>query len=170
MEKQEFILFLPAIVYGIAVVDLLKIFRHKHSYWEMIAWGILLIAYIVVIWLELWSKLVTVASDKWFFILIIVHAVILAQAAFILTPEEKDSDTEKYFILIRKKFFVFLTIIVGMNLLLQQLFFDDQRPLLFRLTFIILFVICILVNKVWVRALSFAVVMFFLFSIISKLP
>jgi len=169
MEKQEFFLLLPAIVYGVAVVDLLKIFRHKKSYWEMIAWGLVLLVYIVIIWLELWTKLDVVATNKWFFILIIVSAVILAQASSLLTPEEKDTDTETYFLLIRRRFFILLALIVGVNLVLQELFYDDQRPLLFRLTFIALFVICALVDKVWVRALSFALVMFLLVSVIVRL-
>jgi hypothetical protein len=169
MEKQEFFLLLPAIVYGVAVVDLLKVFRHKKSYWEMIAWGLVLMVYIVIIWLELWTKLDVVATDKWFFILTIVSAVILAQTSSLLTPEEKDTDTEKYFLLIRRRFFLLLILIVGVNLALQELFYDDQRPLIFRITFITLFVLCALVDKVWVRAMSFAVVMFFLISVIVKL-
>jgi len=169
MEKQEFFLLLPAIVYGVAVVDLLKIFRHKRSYWEMVAWGFMMMVYVIIIWLERWTKLGVVATDKWFFILTIVNAVILAQAASILTPEEKDSDTEKYFLLIRKRFFMLLILIVVVNLILQEFFFDDQRPIALRLTILFLFLTCYLVDKVWVRAISLTFVIFFFFYIIANL-
>ena len=169
MEKQEFFLLLPAIVYGVAVVDLLKIFRHKHSYWEMVAWGFMLMVYVVIIWLELWTKLGAVATDKWFFILTIVNAVILAQAASILTPEEKDSDTEKYFLLIRKKFFMLISLIVVVNLILQEFFFDDQRPIVLRLTILFLFLTCYLVDKVWIRAISVSIMVLSFFYIIANL-
>ena len=42
MDKQEFFLLIPAIIYGVAIVDLLKIFGHKKNYIEMMGWGIYL--------------------------------------------------------------------------------------------------------------------------------
>ena len=57
MEKQEFLLLIPAIIYGVAIVDLLKIFQHKIRYWELIAWGLLLMVLVINIWIELYQKL-----------------------------------------------------------------------------------------------------------------
>ena len=49
MEKQEFFLLLPAIVYGVAIIDLLKVFSHEKNYWEMVAWGSLMMVYVVIV-------------------------------------------------------------------------------------------------------------------------
>ena len=76
MEKQEFFLLMPAIIYGVALVDLLKIFKGRKPYWEVVAWGGLFMIYIIIVWLELWDKLDIVATDKWFFILAILKAIL----------------------------------------------------------------------------------------------
>ena len=43
MSKEEFLLIIPAVVFGIAVVDLNKIFNHKKGYYELIGWGLYLL-------------------------------------------------------------------------------------------------------------------------------
>jgi hypothetical protein len=37
VEKQEFFLLMPAIIYGVALIDLLKVFGDKKIYWELLA-------------------------------------------------------------------------------------------------------------------------------------
>ena len=169
MGKEEFFLLLPAIIYGVAVVDLLKVFRQKNNYWELIIWGALLMVYVIVIWLELWSKLDEVASDKWFFILTTLKAIVLALTSAVLTPELKDKDTKKYFLDHSKRFFLLIALIVVINFFLQEFFYDDQRSIFFRLALLAIFLLCALVNKLWFRTASWFVVMFFLFSIIVKM-
>ena len=170
MGKQALFMVLPAMVYGVAVVDLLKIFRHKNNYWEMLGWGIMLMMYIVIIWLELWSKMEIVATNKWFFMLLIGHAILLSQTSHVLTPEAEDNDTEKYFYTNRKKFFVLTTLMVVLNMVIQEFFYDDQRPWFFRLSLVLVCIICVVVNKVWVRTLSLAIVLSLLIGLIIKLP
>ena len=48
MSKSEFILLIPGIIYGVALVDLLKVFRHKNTYWEIT--GNILTIYQLVSW------------------------------------------------------------------------------------------------------------------------
>ena len=35
MQKQEFFLLIPAIIYGVALIDLLKVFGNNKIYWEL---------------------------------------------------------------------------------------------------------------------------------------
>ena len=57
MDKQEFLLLIPGIIYGVAIADLLKIVRHKVNYWEVVFWGVLLLTTIINHWMELYKKL-----------------------------------------------------------------------------------------------------------------
>ena len=63
MGKSEFILLIPGIIYGVALVDLLKIFRHKNTYWETTAWGIAMIINLIVSWFNLYDKLDMIGSS-----------------------------------------------------------------------------------------------------------
>ena len=40
---------MPAIIYGVAIIDLVKVFSHKKNYLEMVAWGSLLMVYITIV-------------------------------------------------------------------------------------------------------------------------
>lgn len=108
MDKQEFYLLIPGIIYGVAIVDLLKVFEHRKNYWEMITWGIAIMLGICYSWILLYSKLDKIASDKLFFLLVIAQAILAAQIARTLTPELKDEDTKAYFFEKRKIFFSLL--------------------------------------------------------------
>ena len=63
MSKSEFILLIPGIIYGVAMVDLLKIFRHSKRYWESVAWGIAMFLNLIVSWYELYDKLEIISSN-----------------------------------------------------------------------------------------------------------
>ena len=97
MDQQEFLLLIPGIIYGVAIVDLLKIVRHKINYWEVVFWGILLMINIINHWMELYQKLDALVASHVNFYLIIGQAMLYAQAANVITPDDKDSDTKQYF-------------------------------------------------------------------------
>ena len=139
MEKQ-LLLVLPAIIYGVAIVDLLKVYQNKHKYWEAIFWATILMVYIIIIWMELFAKLDTVSTNKYFYILIIVNAVLLSIGTSIITPDKETIDTKAYFLATKKQFFLFISLVVVLNLILQEFFYDDQRPVWLRLTVIALLI------------------------------
>lgn len=165
MDKQEFFLLIPAIIYGVAIIDLLKIFQHKTNYWELVGWGLFLMVIIINTWIELYNKLGSFVDNNLNFFLIIAQAILFAQAAYVLTPEEKDIDTRKYFHDIRKKFFIIITAITAYNILVQFLIYQDDR-LYVRLIGVVLFAICIFVDKVWVRVGILAVMSVLAFRIV----
>ena len=169
MEKQEFFLLIPAIIYGVALIDLLKIFGDSKIYWELLAWGCLLMINIIVIWLELWAKLELVATDKWFFILIIIQAILFAQIAAVITPEEKHIDTKTYFFSIRKVFFLLMSATIVFNLLSQEFFYDDQRSGFIRPIILIMTLACSFINKIWIRITSLVIIFGILITILLSL-
>ncbi len=169
MEKQEFFLLLPAIIYGVALIDLLKIFKGRKTYWEVVAWGSVFMVYIVIIWLELWAKLDIVATDKWFFILTILKAILLAQIAGIITPEEKNINTKNYFLSVRVQFFLMVSALVIFNIVLQEFFYDDHRPWVIRLAILSLSLACVFFNKAWIRIVTLIVTFALLIRILITL-
>ena len=49
MDKEEFFLLIPGIIYGVAIVDLLKVFSHKKNYFEMVGWAVLYLLAIIIL-------------------------------------------------------------------------------------------------------------------------
>ena len=150
MDKQEFLLLIPGIIYGVAIVDLLKIVRHKVNYWEVVFWGTLLLINIINHWMELYQKLEAIVDNHLNFFLIIGQAMLYAKASGVITPDDEDKDTKAYFFQIRKSFFIIMALAIILNILLQFIVIDDERlPL--RITGIVLMLACVFVNKLRVR-------------------
>lgn len=159
MDQQEFLLLIPGIIYGVAIVDLLKIVRHKINYWEVVFWGILLMINIINHWMELYQKLDALVASHVNFYLIIGQAMLYAQAANVITPDDKDSDTKEYFFRVRKAFFLILVAIIVANIILQFVVFNDHRTWI-RITGIPLMLACAYINKLWIRSLVGAYLVF----------
>ena len=151
MDKQEFFLLIPAIIYGVAIVDLLKIFNHKKNYIEMVGWGLFVMIAVIYNWIELFNKLELITEGNISFFLIIIKAVIFARAAAIITPEEKDVDTEKYFIDIRVKFFWFLSFITIYGMVMNYFVYDDHTIYWLRPMLIVFYLAVAYSNKYWLR-------------------
>ena len=150
MDKQEFLLLIPGIIYGVAIVDLLKIVRHKINYWEVVFWGIMLLITIINHWMDLYQKLEHIVDNNLNFFLIIGQAMIYAQASNIITPDDKDDDTKAYFFEIRRNFFLVIVASILINILLQFVVFNDHK-LWLRLTGLPLMLACAFIDKIWLR-------------------
>lgn len=161
MDKQEFFLLIPAIIYGVAIVDLLKIFGHKKNYIEMMGWGLYVMMSVIFLWTELYTKLDLIVASQLNFFLIIAQAIMLAMLARTITPEEKDVDTKAYFFSIRKKFFILAAASVSYNVILSYTLYVDERALWIRLFAIALYLVVGFSNKFWIRItiLAFVLVM-----------
>lgn len=165
MDKQEFLLLIPGIIYGVAIVDLLKIVQHKVNYWEVVFWGLMLFTTIINHWVELYQKLGVIVDSNLNFFLIIGQAMVYAQAANIITPDDKDSDTKQYFFKVRKTFFLILAGSIVFNIILQFAVFDDHKTWL-RITGLPLILACAFVDKLWLRTAVGAWVMVLAFKVI----
>ncbi len=151
MDKQEFLLLIPGIIYGVAIVDLLKVGQHKRNYWELVFWGVMLLITIIKHWIDLYQKLDALVDNNLNFFLIIGQAMVYAQAANVITPSEKDSDTKAYFFSIRKVFFLIIVGSIVVNVILQFVVFDDHRFWL-RITGVPLILACAFIDKIWLRS------------------
>src|SRR5210317_1782137 len=96
MSKYEFILLIPAIVYGVAIVDLLKAFKLK-IYWEVTFWGTYLMMNAILLWLTLFNQLDYIVNNNLNLVLVLAQAILFAKSAELITPEEKDVDTKAYY-------------------------------------------------------------------------
>ena len=105
MNKSEFVLLIPALIYGVALVDLLKIFRHKIKYWETVGWGIAMFLNLIVSWFNLFDKLDIISSNILYFTGYLLSPLLFTQAVFVLTPEEEDKIPKDYFLKTQKQFF-----------------------------------------------------------------
>ena len=76
MDRQEFFLLIPAILYGVSIVDLLKIFTHKKNYIEMVGWGLFMMLAVIYTWIDLFNKLPIVTSNNLNYFLIIIQAIL----------------------------------------------------------------------------------------------
>ncbi len=151
MSKQEFFLLIPAIIYGVAIVDLLKIFAHKDNYFEMVGWGLFYLLAIIIMWMELFNVLNAITTNNLSFILIISQSILYARGASIITPEEKDTDTKAYFMSIKKNFFLVMAGTSLCNMLIQFVVQEDNRPVWFRTIMIALAVSLAYWDRMWFR-------------------
>lgn len=151
MDKQEFFLLIPAIIYGVAIVDLLKIFSHRKNYIEMVGWGIYVMLAVIYSWTELYFKLELITSNIINFYLVIIQAIILAMLARIITPEQKDEDTKAYFFNIRKPFFILASVSVVYNIFLSYYMYEDKLPIWIRSLAIFFYLVVAFSNRFWWR-------------------
>lgn len=161
MDKQEYFLLIPAIIYGVAIVDLLKIFSHRKNYFEMVGWGVFYLMAIIILWMDLYNILAEISENSLSFVLIIVQAILYARGAGLITPEEKDEDTEAYFMSIKKSFFLLMALIVICNLVIQTMVHDDRTPIWFRLIMAGLALILAFWDKKWFRVTIMFALLFF---------
>ena len=49
MDKQEYLLLIPGLLFALAIIDLDKIFAHRKAYYELVGWGLYLI--LAICWL-----------------------------------------------------------------------------------------------------------------------
>ena len=162
MLKQEFILLIPGIIYGVAIVDLLKLFRTR-MYPELWGWGVFAFLSIIQSWLSLFNKLDKIATNNLDFLVIVIHSVMMAKAISLLTPEEEDIDSERYFLSIIKPFAKLVTAIILLNFIIQYTVYDDNTALWWRLTAIGWSLWLVFTQKRWVR--YFILTIFLVFSL-----
>ena len=156
MDKQEFFLLIPAIIYGVAIIDLLKIFSHKNNYFEMVGWGIYVMLGVIFNWIDLFGKLDSIANGKIVFFMIITQAILFAKIASLITPEEKDVDTKAYFFQVCKLLFWLLSAVAMYGIIMRRLVFDDHSFAWIHPLLIVFYLTAAYSNKTWVRLIVLA--------------
>lgn len=168
MDKQEFLLLIPAIIFGVAVVDLLKVFSHKKPYFEMLGWALFLMGAIIALWIDLYDRLEQITNNNLLFILLIGQAMLYAQSATVLTPEERDVDTKKYFLEHYRLFFTLITTTIIFNFLLNQFVYVNTDRQFLRLFGAAIVGILIFINKRWLRVSIMSLLLVLMFLILIQ--
>ncbi len=144
MSKQEFILLIPAIIYGVAIVDLLKIFR-RGIYWEIVGWGVYLLTAAIILMLGLFNQLDYLVDSNINLLLIVLQSILFAKAVELLTPEEKDKDFQAYYTHVARYFILMIVLVFTLSWAAEYFIYDDRdkyefiRPLSLLLGFIAVF-------------------------------
>ncbi len=151
MNKQEFLLLIPGIIYGVAIIDLLKVFTHKDKYIEIVGWGTFSLLVFTYNWTILYNQLDLIVNVNLNFYLVILQAILISALASIITPEEKDVDTKKYFLEVRKNFFLLFAVFLVSGILMKHFVFHESSPIWLRPFAVLLVIICAYSNWYWLR-------------------
>ena len=150
MSKQEFVLLIPAIIYGVAIVDLLKTFRTK-IYWELPVWGVYMLMNSIILALTLFGQLDAMAQNNMILVLVVVQAILFSKAATIITPEDKDVDTRAY---LDENYKYFIGLVMGVFLIAwinEFIVYDDRENVWVRPLGLTMALISIVWKNPWYR-------------------
>ena len=164
MDKQEYFLLIPAIIYGVAIIDVLQIFDTKKAYYEMVGWGLGILIAVVNDWARLFERLEEIATDRFFFLLLLAQSCLVVQIARVISPGENNPDTKAYFISIHRKFFVLLIASIVFSSLISIFYYNENDPIWYRITGVMVFVPCVFINRAWIR--NFALVLMLGFTLV----
>lgn len=161
---------IPAIVYGVAIVDLLKAFKLS-NYWELIYAGSWLLLNSIVLWLSLYNQLDYIVDNNLNLLLVLIQSILFAKSAELITPEEKDTDTKAYFEKVIRNVILLQVIVFAIAGLNEILIVDDRqnefiRPITLTIGLIAVFWPNIVYRRI-VIFVSMAVSMFVLIGVIQ---
>ena len=162
MSKSEFLLLIPGIIYGVGVVDLIKVTFQK-QYWEIYVWTVVLFLVFILQWYSLYNAIDQIGESKFSFTLMMITPLVFTRGCYLLTPPE-NADTKSYFLKYRSHFFINLVLMIIINGASQYFLVEvsDARTLS-RLSFLpLIIVMCIWDNK-WYR-LFIAILFFIVYS------
>ena len=150
MSKSEFLLLIPGIIYGVGVVDLIKVTFQKH-YWEIYVWTVVLFLVFILQWYSLFNAIDQIGESKLAFTLTMLNPLLFTRGCYLLTPSKK-ADSKRYFLKYRSHFFLNLVFMVIINSTLQYFLeeLSDARTLSRLAILPLVIVACIWDNK-WYR-------------------
>ncbi len=153
MDREEFFFLIPGVLYGIALFDLLSVFRAKKYYWESIAWAVILFVSLVSTLFDLFPKLTAISENFWVYIIFLLSPLLFVHSCYVIASQDSELGQKERFLTYRKAFFGSLSGFVLINILVQLLVINDHR-LVFRLVILALFIPHLFVDNVRIRSVS----------------
>jgi len=150
---------IPAIIYGLALVELVRIYRHKSQYWETNLLGFFLFLTIIFDRYKTFPYIDQLFDNMFVFTLYMIAPLVFMQACYTLTPEVEEDVAIEHFKNRRKSFFVLLAVFTSFNVVIE-IFLIDQGMLYMRIAVVLLFVSNALFDKLWLRAITYALLIF----------
>ena len=96
MSKSEFLLLIPGLIYGVGLVELMRILNRK-MYWEIIAWSLIMFISLIIQWFGLYDRLEFLGLNMGIFTLLLINPLLFTRICHTLSPNENVVDTELYF-------------------------------------------------------------------------
>ena len=105
MSKSEFLLLIPGLIYGVGLVELMRILNRK-IYWEILAWSLIMFISLIVQWFGLYDRLESLKLNIGVFSLLLInpsfspgHATRSPLAMVLLIPSYISKTSDLYFYL-----------------------------------------------------------------------
>jgi hypothetical protein len=149
---------IPGIIYGMALVELIKIYRHQSRYWETNLMGFFLFLVLITNRYLLFPVLDDLFQNMAVFTLYMLSPLIFLQACFVLTPEKEEDVAIEHFNQRRKSFFLLLAIFIAGNVLLETVFSAIEAMIYLRLLGVVLFLLCAFINNKMLRVITYVFV------------
>ena len=150
MSKSEFLLLIPGLIYGVGVVDLIKVTFKKH-YWEIYAWAIVLFLVLILQWYNFYENIDQAVENKLMFTLMMFSPLIFTRGCYLLTPTD-EMESKAYFLKYRKAFFLNIVALIIANSLLQYFLMAVPDARSFgRLLFLPLMIVASYWDNMWFR-------------------
>lgn len=156
ISKTIFLLLIPGTIYSVALIDLLKLFRHKDKYWESIVWGLLLYGSIIVGWINMYDDLPKMVDSIFIYFIYMFSPLVFAQAVFVLVPNDDSLEMKTHFLKIRRLFYSLITFVIAFNFIFQFIIEDSERSFL-RSAGIIAYGLNIFFDKLYLRVIAMLV-------------
>ncbi|MCK5368914.1 MAG: hypothetical protein KAQ62_10190 [Cyclobacteriaceae bacterium] len=162
MSKSEFLLLIPGLIYGVGVVDLIKV-TFRLQYWEIYIWASILFLVLILQWYSLYNTMDQTINSKLSFTLMMISPLVFTRGCYLFTPDE-DTDTKEYFLKCRKVFFVNMILMILINSGLQLFIIAESDNRMFsRFLFLPLMIIACYWDNKWYR-LSIALLFFIAYA------
>lgn len=159
MDIAKYMAVIPGILYGMALVELIKIYRHKSRYWETNLLGFLLFITIIYDKYKTFPYMNELFSNMAVFTLYLIGPFVFMHMCYTLTPENEDDEAEEHFLGIRKKFFYMLAIFTSFNIFIELLFINDGLIYL-RFLGVALYTLNGYFNWKWLRIITYSIIFF----------
>lgn len=131
---------IPGIIYGMALVELIKIYRHQSKYWETNLLGLFLFLALISNRYLLFPVLDDLFQNMFVFTIYMLSPLIFLQACYVITPEKEEDVAVEHFNVRRKTFFLLIATFIAGNVALETIF-EIEGMLFIRILGVALFVI-----------------------------
>lgn len=150
---------IPGIIYGMALVELIRIYRHKSQYWETSLLGVFLFIAIITNRYQLFPVMEELYGNMFIFSLYMFSPIFFMQSCYMLTPDSEHEDLKEHFAKRRKSFFTYVTLFVLGNVIIEFVF-GSQGMLLVRIIGVALFGVNIFIDDIRLRIATYAFMLF----------
>jgi hypothetical protein len=159
MDIAIYMSVIPGIIYGMALVELIRIYRHKSQYWETNLIGVFLFVTIISDRYKTFPYIDQLFENMFVFTIYMIAPLVFMQACYTLTPELEEDVALEHFKNRRKSFFLLMAGFTSINVVIE-IFLIDQNLLYMRIAVVLLFIFNAIFDKLWLRAITYALIIY----------